>query len=97
MLKRNSRNKNWIVDPFTQVKSAEHMAKNKISNAHFVFFLSRRGQNVENVHETFINTKISFLKNVQFLDRRVQNVPQISSESSLSWLVQNKPSATIRR
>ena len=32
----------------------------------------------------------------QFLDHRVQNVLQVSSESSRPWLVQNKPSATIR-
>ena len=43
-----------------QVKSVEHMLKKSISNAHFVVFLSRRCQNVENVHETFINTKIPF-------------------------------------
>ena len=36
------------------------MAKKKISNAHFVVFLSCRCQNVENVHETFINSKILF-------------------------------------
>ena len=51
-------------------------------------FLSRRCQNVENVHETFINT---------FLDYRVQSVPQVSSETSLCRLVQNMPSALIRR
>ena len=28
ILRSNSRNTNWIVDPFTQVKSAGHMAKN---------------------------------------------------------------------
>ena len=55
-------------------------------------FLSRRCQNVENVHETFLNTKIPFQKR----DHRVQNVPQVSSETSLPRLVQNKPSALIR-
>ena len=60
------------------------MAKKKISNAHFVVFLSCRCQNVENVHETFINSQIV-------------NVPQVSSETSLPWLVKNKPSAPIRR
>ena len=40
-------------------KSVEHMAKIN-AHAHFVVFLSRRCQNVENVHETFINTKIPF-------------------------------------
>ena len=38
------------------------MVKESISNAHFVVFLSRRSQNVENVHETFINTTIFFKK-----------------------------------
>ena len=36
------------------------MAKKKKTNAHFVVFLSCRCQNVENVHETFINSKILF-------------------------------------
>ena len=36
------------------------MVKKSISNAHFVVFLSRRCQNVENVHETFINAKLHF-------------------------------------
>ena len=35
-------------------------------------------------------------KNVPLLDHRVQNVPQVSSETSLPRLVQNKPSALIR-
>ena len=29
ILKSNSRNTNWIVNPFTQVKSAEHMENSK--------------------------------------------------------------------
>ena len=70
--------------------------KKSISNAHFVFFLSRRCQNVENVHETFIIQKLIF-NDVLFFDYRVRNVPQVSSETSLPWLVQNKPSAPIRR
>ena len=32
-----------------------------------------------------------------FYDHRVQNVPQVSSETSLPWLVQNKSSALARR
>ena len=36
-------------------------------------------------------------KNVLFFDHRVRNVPQVSLETSLLWLVQNKPSAPIRR
>ena len=59
-------------------------------------FLSRRCQKVENVHETFINYKIPSKKRT-FLDHRVQNVPQVSSETSLRRLIQNKPSARIRR
>ena len=55
-------------------------------------FLSRRCQNIENIHQTFINTKIPFQN-----DHRVRNVSQVSSETSLPWLVQNKPSAPIRR
>ena len=35
-------------------------------------------------------------ENVPLLDHRVQNVPQVSSETSLPRLVQNKPSALIR-
>ena len=74
------------------------MVNKSISNAHFAVFLSRQGQNVENVHETFINTKLPFLKNVLFFDRRaicrvrVRNVPQVYPETSLPWLVQNNPS-----
>ena len=72
------------------------MVKKSVSNAHFLVFLSRRSQNVENVHEAFINTKFLF-KNELFFDHRVRNVPQVSSETLLPWLVQNKPSAPIRR
>ena len=61
-----------------------------------MIFLSRRCQNVENVHETFIIQKLIF-NDVLFFDYRVRNVPQVSSETSLPWLVQNKPSAPIRR
>ena len=44
-------------------------------------FPSHRCQNVENVQETFINTKNSLLK--PFLDHRVQNVPEVSSKPRL--------------
>ena len=37
MLPRTSRNTYWIVDPFTQVKSAKHMVKFKTK------FISNRG------------------------------------------------------
>ena len=37
ILKSNSRNKNWIVDPFTQVKSTKHMAKNQFQ-MHILWF-----------------------------------------------------------
>ena len=72
------------------------MAKKSISNAHILVFLSRQCQNVENVHETFINTKIPF-KRRNFLYHRVQKVPHVSSETSLRRLVQKKPTALIRR
>ena len=68
------------------------MVKKSISNAHFVVFLSRRCQNVENRPWNLFP-----FKNVLFFDHRVRNVPQVSSETSLPWLVQNKPSAPIRR
>ena len=45
--------------------------------------LSRRCQNVQNVYETFIKTKIAFLRGA-FPDHRVQNEPEISSKTSLS-------------
>ena len=48
------------------------------------------------VHETFLNTKIPFQKRT-FYDHRVQDIPQVSSETSLPRLVQNKPSALICR
>ena len=38
VLKDNSRNTNYIKDPFTQVKSAEHMAKNQIQMDILWFF-----------------------------------------------------------
>ena len=41
--------------------------------------------------------KNSFWKRTLFFDHRVRNVPQVSSETSLPWLVQNKPSTPIRR
>ena len=68
-----------------------NMAKKSVSNAHFVVFLSRRYQNVENVHETFVNTRISFWKRT-FLDHRVQNVPQVSSVAALVGSKQAKRS-----
>ena len=43
-------------------------------------FLSHVCQNVENVHENFINTKNTLLTN--FVDHRVQNVPEVSSKTS---------------
>ena len=72
------------------------MAKKSISNAQFLVFLSRQCLNVENIHETFINTKVPF-KRRTVLDHRVQNVSHDSSETSLPRLVQNKPSSLIRR
>ena len=97
ILKINSRiTPNWILDPVHASQIGWAHIKKSISNAHFVVIPSRRCQNVGNVHETFANTIISFLKRT-FLDHREQNVPQISSETSLPRLVQNKPSVLIRR
>ena len=64
------------------------MVNKSISNVHFAVFLSRQCQNVENVHETFINTKL----HRAICRVRVRNVPQVSPETSLPWLVQNNPS-----
>ena len=64
------------------------MAKNQFQMQILWLFF----QNVENVHETLLNTKILLLK-VTFYDHRVQNVRQVSSETSLPRLVQNKPEA----
>ena len=72
------------------------MAKKSISNEHILVFLSGQCQNVENVHETFINTRIPFRRRT-FLDHRVQKVPYVSSETSLPRSVQNKSTALIRR
>ena len=85
-----------VVFLFTQVKSVEHVPKNQFQMHILRVFLSRRCQNIEDVHETFINIKFPF-KNVLFFDQRVWNVPRVSSETSLPWLVQNKPSAPICR
>ena len=53
-------------------------------------FLSRRCQNVENVHETFIIQKFP-IKNVQFLDHRVQNIHASSFFRILAAMVGLKP------
>ena len=58
----------WLVDPFTQVKSAEHMAK----------IIQHKSQ----VRELKpISKYIKQMRN--FLDYRVQNVPEHSSNTSL--------------
>ena len=61
ILKSNSRNTNWIVEPFKQVISLSTWQKINFKCT-FCGFLSRRCKNVENVHETFINTKFPFKK-----------------------------------
>ena len=38
-----------------------------MSNAHFVVFFHADAKNVQNVHETFINTKIPFKKRTFFI------------------------------
>ena len=62
-IKSNSRNTDWIMDLFPQVKSAKHMAKlNLVSvsdRVHFPIYLENSIKNLENVYETFINTYIS--------------------------------------
>ena len=61
MINCNSRITIWIVDPFTQVKSAEYMAKfniKSISNRSTFCSFSC----TQNVYETLLNTKIPFLK-----------------------------------
>ena len=66
MINCNSRNTIWIVDPFTQVKSAEYIAKfniKLISNlGSFYSFSCTQMSKVQNVYETLINTKIPFSK-----------------------------------
>ena len=64
----------WLVDPFTQVKSAEHMAKiiqhkSQISALKLISKCIKR-----------LNIKYSQIRN--FLDYRVQNVPENSSKTS---------------
>ena len=50
--------------------------KKSISNACFVVFLSRGCQYVENVHETFTNTKIAFQSETKIEpDLRLTEVP----------------------
>ena len=63
----------------------------------FVVFLSRRCQNVENVHETFLNTKIPFQKRT-FYDHRVQNLPKsfFRNLATSVGLKHDKTSALIR-
>ena len=56
------------------------MNKKMNNNGHNNTSLSRRCQNVQNFYETFIKTKIPFLKRA-FLDHRVQNEPEISSKN----------------
>ena len=65
-----------LVDPLTQVKSAEHMAK-------IIQHKSQLNQGAQadlKVYKT-LKTKYSQMRN--FLDYRVQNVPENSSKTSL--------------
>ena len=66
----------WLVDPFTPVKSAEHMAK-------IIQHKSQLNQGAQadlKVYKT-LKTKYSQMRN--FLDYRVENVPENSSKTSL--------------
>ena len=75
----------WIVDPFTQVKSAEHMAKfntKSISNRSTFcnFSLARKGK----IYKTSMKHLKIHKRNC--LGHRVQNVPENSAKTSLPWL-----------
>ena len=65
-----SRDTNWIVDPFTQVKSAEHMSKNQfqILILWFSFLaLTRLAQNKPSALIRREENKVEFLSKDNFL------------------------------
>ena len=67
ILKSNSHNTKWIVDPFTQIKSAEHIIgkiphKINFKSGHILWF--------------FFHADVKMLKTYF---PRVQNVPEVSS------------------
>ena len=80
ILKSNSRNTNLAVDPFTQVKSAEHMAKN-------IQQISNQGVQVDLEMYKTSTIKYRYSQIRYFLDYRVQNLPENSSKTSLLAVV----------
>ena len=74
------------------------MAKNQYQMHIWWFFYHADVKMQKTVHETFKIQKLPF-KNVFFFDRRVRNVRYTSSvfRNLAALLVQNKPSAPIRR
>ena len=87
--KSNSRNTiNWIVDPFTQVKSAEHIAKNQFQ-MHVLWFFFHDDVKCRKRPWNLINTKISFWRRT-FVDHIVQNVPQVQKPVKKTRLSSSK-------
>ena len=66
--------------------------KSMSNGAHFVVFLSRRCQNVENVNETFINTKFPFNNVLSMTIELRMYLKFLQKLLCLGSLVQNKPS-----
>ena len=88
ILESNSPITNWIVHLFTQVKSAEQMTFCGYSFTPMSKY-RKRPWNLSKY-------KNSLLKRT-YLDHGMQNAPQVSSETLLHQLVQNKPSTLIWR
>ena len=66
----------WLVDSFTQVKSAEHMAK-------IIQHKSQLNQGAQADLKMDKTLKIKYSQMRNFLHYRVQNVPENSSKTSL--------------
>ena len=64
----------WLVDPFTQVKSAELMQK--------LFYTNLKSVAQADL-KIYKMSKIKYSQIRHFLDHRVQNVPENSSKTSL--------------
>ena len=76
----------WVVDPFTQVKSAELMQKLFNTNLKSVAQADLK---------MYKMSKIKYSQIRHFLDHRVQNVPENSSKLHCLVAFQNRPSALI--
>ena len=74
----------WLVGPFTQVKSAEHMAK--------IFQHKSQVRVLKPISKCIQHSQMR-----NFLDYRVQNVPENSSKLRCLVAFQNKQSAPIGR